>query len=80
MNDVTWIGSSYFQSTSGFYDTYHPARHGPGLDATRDAGWLRWIAAAAIPPASSGGSMAATACVPGCWLQVDPDLLSRIGH
>jgi len=22
MNDVTWIGSSYFQSTAGFYDTY----------------------------------------------------------
>ena len=22
MNDVTWIGSSYFQARSGFYDTY----------------------------------------------------------
>src|SRR3546814_12595679 len=39
MNDVTWIGSSYFLSTPGFYDTYRsktPRTVWP-YDATRDA-------------------------------------------
>ena len=41
MNDVTWIGSSYFQSTSGFYDTYHSstrARPGPTTRPAMRAG------------------------------------------
>ena len=68
MNDVTWIGSSYFLDTPG-YDTYRaktPRTAWP-YDATRDAGWHRWTAAAAIRPAGSGGPMAARDCTAGCW-------------
>ena len=69
MNDVTWIGSSYFLDTPGFYDTYRaktPRTAGP---TTRPAmrGWHRWTAAAAIRPAGSGGPMVARGCAAGCW-------------
>src|SRR3546814_12099243 len=40
MNNVTWIGSSYFLDTPGFYDTYRaktPRTAWP-YDATRDTG------------------------------------------
>ena len=81
MNDVTWIGSSYFLDTPGFYDAYR-SRPTHGLALRRDPamqGWHRWTAAAAIRPANSGGPMAARDCAAGCWL-VDPDLLTRIGR
>src|SRR5690349_9359600 len=48
MNDVTWIGSSYFLNNAGFYDTYHSStpRTAWPYDATRDAG---------LAPVDSGG-------------------------
>lgn len=40
MHDVTWIGSSYFVGTAGFYDSYRSRtpRDAWPFDATRDAG------------------------------------------
>jgi hypothetical protein len=69
MNDVTWIGSSYFLNNAGFYDTYHsntPRTAWP-YDATRDAGLAQVDSGGATPPAGSGGRMAAAACARACW-------------
>jgi len=40
MDDVSWIGSNHFTSTTGFYDTYHSStpRTAWPYDNTRDAG------------------------------------------
>ena len=81
MNDVTWIGSSYFLDTSGFYDTFHSmtARTNWPYDNDRDMG---------LAQVNNGGGY------PTCrqwWLDADglrarllnvaePDLLTRIGH
>ena len=41
MNDINWIGSSYFLETPGFYDTYHSTLPRPDwpYDTVRDAGF-----------------------------------------
>ena len=62
MNDVTWIGSSYFLNNAGFYDTYHsntPRTAWP-YDATRDAGLAQVDSGGGYPTCrqwwSDGGS------------------------
>ncbi|MAL96807.1 MAG: conjugal transfer protein TraG [Haliea sp.] len=82
MHDVTWVGSRFFLSTAGFYDTYRsqsPRDAWPYSDS-RDAG---------LAEVASGGGY------PNCrqwWLdsgdglrdrllaQVDPGLLTRLGQ
>ncbi len=82
VNDVTWIGSSYFLDTAGFYDTYRSRspRVAWPYDDVRDAG---------LAEVGNGGGY------PNCrqwWLdggdglrdrllaQVDPSLLSRFAQ
>jgi hypothetical protein len=81
MNDVTWIGSGYFLSTAGFYDTYHSStpRTAWPYDATRDAGLAQVPSGGGYPTCQQwwwdGGSGLSARLL----AQVDPDLLSRIG-
>ena len=69
MNDVTWIGSSYFLDNAGFYEPTTRTRHARPGPTTRRAmrGWPRWTAAGATRPAGSGGPTATVACARACW-------------
>lgn len=80
MHDVSWIGSSFFLDTAGYYDTYRARtpREGWPYDATRDAGLAEVPSGAGYPTCNQW------------WLdnnglrarllgQVDPSLLTRIG-
>ncbi len=82
VNDVTWIGSSYFQSTAGFYDTSHSStpRTAWPYDATRDAGLAQVDSGGGYPTCQQWWSDGSSGLRPRLLAQVDPDLLSRIGH
>ena len=81
-NDVTWIGSSYFQSTAGFYDTAHSStpRTAWPYDATRDAGLAQVDSGGGYPTCQQWWSDGSSGLRLRLLAQVDPDLLSRIGH
>ena len=81
MNDVTWIGSSYFLDTPGFYDTYR-AKTTHGLALRRDprcrvgtGGQRRRLS---VLPAVVGRWRPGD-CAAGCWHR-STDLLTRIGR
>ncbi|GBQ20317.1 TraG-like protein [Gluconacetobacter sacchari DSM 12717] len=81
MNDVTWIGSSYFTSTSGFYDSYHsetPRTAWP-YDSTRDAGLAQVSSGGGYPTCKQWWSDGSQGLRGRILAQVDPGLLSRIG-
>ncbi|QIP34456.1 conjugal transfer protein TraG N-terminal domain-containing protein [Komagataeibacter nataicola] len=81
MNDVTWIGSSYFTSTSGFYDSYHsetPRTAWP-YDSTRDAGLAQVSSDGGYPTCKQWWSDGSQGLRGRILAQVDPGLLSRIG-
>jgi len=82
MNDVTWIGSSYFQSAAGFYDTYHSStpRTAWPYDATRDAGLAQVPSGDGYPTCQQWWSTGASGLSARILTQVDPDLLSRLGR
>lgn len=82
MNDVTWIGSSYFQSNAGFYDTYHsntPRTAWP-YDATRDAGLAQVDSGGGYPTCRQWWSDGNSGLRSRLLAQVDPDLLTRLGR
>ncbi len=80
MHDVTWIGSSYFVTTNGFYDTYRgqTPRDGWPYDSNRDAGLAQVPSGAGYPTCrqwwSDGGNGLRTRPLG----QVDPGLLTRL--
>lgn len=80
MHDVSWIGSSFFLDTAGYYDTYRARtpREGWPYDATRDAGLAEVLSGAGYPTCNQwwSGSNGLRARLLG---QVDPSLLTRIG-
>jgi hypothetical protein len=82
LNDVTWIGSSYFQSTSGFYDAYHSStpRTAWPYNATRDAGLAQVDSGGGYPTCQQWWSDGSNGLRARLLAQVDPDLLSRIGR
>ena len=82
MNDVTWIGSSYFLDSPGFYDTYHSStpRMAWPYDATRDAGLAQVDSGGGYPTCRQWWSDGGSGLRARLLAQVDPDLLSRIGH
>jgi len=82
MNDVTWIGSSYFLDTAGFYDTYHSStpRTAWPYDATRDAGLAQVDSGGGYPSCRQWWSDGNSGLRARLLAQVDPDLLSRIGR
>lgn len=81
MNDVTWIGSTYFLNTGGFYDTYHSstARTAWPYDANRDAGLAQVDSGGGYPTCQQWWTDGSQGLRSRLLAQVDPDLLSRIG-
>ncbi|MGE6688932.1 conjugal transfer protein TraG N-terminal domain-containing protein [Stutzerimonas stutzeri] len=81
MYDVTWIGSNYFRSTTGYYDTYRAKtpREGWPYDSTRDAGLAEVPSGAGYPTCQQWWSDGANGLRARLLGQVDPSLLTRIG-
>ncbi|ENY3669437.1 conjugal transfer protein TraG N-terminal domain-containing protein [Pseudomonas aeruginosa] len=82
MNDVTWIGSSYFLDTPGFYDTYRsktPRTAWP-YDATHDAGLAQVDSGGGYPSCRQWWADGGQGLRSRLLAQVDPDLLTRIGR
>lgn len=81
MNDVTWIGSSYFLNTAGFYDTYHsntPRTAWP-YDTNRDAGLAQVDSGGGYPTCRQWWSDGGNGLRARLLAQVDADLLTRLG-
>ncbi|EXF93742.1 membrane protein [Pseudomonas fluorescens HK44] len=82
MNDVTWIGSSYFLNTAGFYDTYHSStpRTAWPYDANRDAGLAQVDSGGGYPTCQQWWTDGGEGLRSRLLAQVDPDLLSRVAR
>lgn len=82
MYDVSWIGSQYFQTTSGYYDTYHSStpRAAWPYDATRDAGLPQVPSGAGYPTCLQWWSDATIGLRARLLLQVSPSLLTTLGQ
>jgi hypothetical protein len=80
MNDVTWMGSSYFVGTSGFYDTYHSStpRLSWPYDDARDAGLAQADNGGGYPTCRQWWTDGGSGLRARVLQQVDPNLLSRI--
>jgi TraG-like protein, N-terminal region len=80
MNDVTWIGSGFFQTSAGFYDTYHSSLPRPEwpYDAGRDAGLAQVLNGGGYPTCQQWWSDGNRGLRARLLKQVDPDLLTRV--
>lgn len=80
MHDVTWIGSRFFLSTAGYYDTYRAQtpREGWAYDSNRDAGLAQVPSGAGYPTCNQWWNDAGTGLRERLLQQVDPSLLNRI--
>ncbi|CAD2254560.1 conjugal transfer protein TraG N-terminal domain-containing protein [Xanthomonas arboricola] len=80
MHDVSWIGSSYFADTSGFYDTYHAKtpRDGWAYESNRDAGLTQVPSGAGYPTCRQWWSDSSNGLRARLLSQVDPSLLNRV--
>jgi hypothetical protein len=81
-NDVTWIGSNFFLTTAGFYDTYHARTPHPEwpYDTTRDAGLTEVPGGGGYPTCQQWWSDAGNGLRARLVAQVDPGLLARLGR
>jgi len=79
INDVTWIGSSYFLSTPGLYDTYHSStpRDAWPYDSVRDAGLAEVQSGGGYPTCEEWWSDSDDGLRARLLAQVEPDLLVR---
>lgn len=82
MYDVSWIGSTYFQTTPGYYDTYHSSTPRPGwpYDPTRDAGLAQVPSGAGYPTCQEWWSDGAIGLRARLLQQVSPGLLTSLAH
>ncbi|MBB1525379.1 conjugal transfer protein TraG N-terminal domain-containing protein [Pectobacterium carotovorum subsp. carotovorum] len=82
MHDVTWIGSTYFVSTGGFYDSYRAKtpREGWAYDSNRDAGLAQVPSGAGYPSCRQWWNDGGNGLRARLLAQVDPSLLSRIAN
>lgn len=80
MNDVTWIGSGFFLTTAGFYDTYHSStpRVAWPYDGARDAGLAQVPNGGGYPTCQQWWSDGNNGLRARLLKQVNPDLLTRI--
>ncbi|KCB29247.1 TraG-like N-terminal domain protein [Bordetella hinzii CA90 BAL1384] len=80
MRDVTWIGSSYFVDTAGFYDSYRSRtpRNAWPFDATRDAGLAQVPGGGGYPTCRQWWSDGGHGLRARLLAQVDPNLLARL--
>ncbi|RWT23334.1 conjugal transfer protein TraG [Raoultella planticola] len=82
MVDVSWIGSSYFVDTPGYYDTYRSStpREPWPYDDSRDAGLTEVPSGAGYPNCREWWSDGSTGLRARLLAQVDPNLLSRMAN
>lgn len=80
MYDVTWIGSSFFLNTGGYYDTYHSStpRESWPYDSNRDAGLTEVSSGGGYPTCSQWWSDGSNGLRARLLDQVDPSLLTRM--
>ncbi len=80
MHDVTWIGSTYFVNTGGYYDTYHSRtpRDAWPYDTDRDAGLAQVPGGGGYPTCQQWWSDAGNGLRARLLGQVDPSLLTRL--
>jgi len=80
MHDVTWIGSSDFVGTAGFYDRYRSRtpRDAWPFDATRDAGLAQVPGGGGYPTCRQWWSDGGQGLRARLLAQVDPNLLTRL--
>lgn len=81
-DDVSWIGSQYFQTTSGYYDTFHSStpRTGWPYDATRDAGLPQVPSGAGYPTCNEWWSDGTVGLRVRLLQQVSPGVLTQLAH
>jgi hypothetical protein len=79
-NDVTWIGSDFFQTSAGFYDRYHSSTPRPQwpYDVARDSGLAQVPNGGGYPTCQQWWSDGNRGLRPRLLKQVDPDLLTRV--
>ncbi|VFR17553.1 putative membrane protein [plant metagenome] len=82
MADVSWIGSSYFVDTPGYYDTYRSStpREPWPYDDSRDAGLTEVPSGAGYPNCREWWSDGSTGLRARLLAQVDSNLLSRMAN
>ncbi|MGH8289618.1 MAG: conjugal transfer protein TraG N-terminal domain-containing protein [Steroidobacteraceae bacterium] len=82
MYDVSWIGSQYFLTTAGYYDTYHSSTPRPSwpYDPTRDAGLPQVPSGAGYPTCEEWWSDATIGLRARLLEQVSPSLLTTLGQ
>jgi TraG-like protein, N-terminal region len=82
MDDVSWIGSQYFQTTPGYYDTYHSStpRTGWPYDPTRDAGLPQVPSGAGYPTCEQWWSDSTVGLRARLLQQVSPGVLTQLAH
>jgi hypothetical protein len=82
MYDVSWIGSQYFLTTPGYYDTYHSStpRAAWPYDPTRDAGLAQVPSGAGYPTCQQWWSDSAVGLRARLLQQVSPSLLTQLAH
>ncbi|CAM8820064.1 conjugal transfer protein TraG N-terminal domain-containing protein [Burkholderia pseudomallei] len=80
MDDVNWIGSSYFVNTAGYYDRYHSStpRTAWPYDATRDAGLAQVLSGGGYPTCRQWWSDNGIGLRARLLQQVNPSLLTKI--
>ena len=80
MHDVTWIGSTYFVNTGGYYDTYHSRtpRDAWPYDTDRDAGLAQVPGGGGYPTCQQWWSDNGNGLRARLLGQVDPSLLTRL--
>lgn len=82
MNDVTWIGSSYFLENSGYYDRYRSStpRAAWPYQTSRDAGLAQVNNGGGYPTCQSWWSDSHIGLKARIIAQVEPSLLSQFGR
>ena len=81
LDEVNWIGSTFFMNTPGYYDYYHAKNPMKAWDyePKRDAGLAKFDGAGGYPKCKQWWSDAGRGLRARLIEQVDPDLLTRIG-
>ena len=81
-DDVSWIGSQYFHTAAGYYDTFHSStpRTGWPYDATRDAGLPQVPSGAGYPTCEQWWSDSTVGLRARLLQQVSPGVLTQLAH
>src|SRR3546814_3591282 len=80
MHDVTWIGSRYFVSSAGYYDTYRSGtpRHAWPYDSNPDAGLAQVPSGGGYPTCRQWWTDVGNGLRARLLAEVNPSLLNRV--